>query len=70
MYDFKTGEERSDEFADMNDKYNYYDYLCQITYLNFSHYIQGGDIQFTVNVDTADNNYKVIIHLALKTVNF
>lgn len=70
MYDFKTGEERSDEFVDVNDKFSYYDYLCQITYLNFAHYIQGGDLQFTINVDTADRNYKAILHLALKTVIF
>lgn len=70
MYDFKTGEERSDEFVDVNDKFSYYDYLCQITYLNFAHYIQGGDLQFTINVDTADCNYKAILHLALKTVIF
>ncbi len=70
MYDFKTGEERSDEFVDVNDKFGYYDYLCQITYLNFAHYIQGGDLQFTINVDTADCNYKAILHLALKTVIF
>lgn len=70
MYDFKTGKGRSDEFVDVNDKFSYYDYLCQITYLNFAHYIQGGDLQFTINVDTADNNYKAIIHLALKTVIF
>lgn len=70
MYDFKTGEERSDEFVDVNDKFGYYDYLCQITYLNFAHYIQGGDLQFTINADTADCNYKAILHLALKTVIF
>lgn len=70
MYDFKTGEERSNEFVDINDKFGYYDYLCQITYLNFSHYITGGDLQFSTNVDTADRNYKSIIHLALKTVIF
>ena len=29
MFDYKTGQERSDEFIDDYDKFNYYDYIIQ-----------------------------------------
>ena len=38
MFDYKTGQERSDEFIDDYDKFNYYDYISEVTYHNLKYF--------------------------------
>ena len=38
MFDYKTGQERSDEFIDDYDKFNYYDYISEVTYHNLTYF--------------------------------
>ena len=48
MFDYKTGQERSDEFIDDYDKFNYYDYISEVTYHNLKYfYSKYNKIHFT-----------------------
>lgn len=70
MYDYKTGESRSNEFVDDQDRFDYYDYLTQVTYLNLKHYagITKG-IHFGP-IDINDKEHKFLLHIALRVAIF
>lgn len=63
MYDFKTGESRSDNFIDDSDKFNYYDYLCQVTLYNLNGLAEKNIINLEIE-DYTDPLEKFILHTA------
>lgn len=70
MFDYKTGQERSDEFIDDYDRLNYYDYISEVTYHNLKYfYSKFNKIHFT-NFDINSTEHKFIAHIALRTIIF
>ena len=70
MYDYKTGQSRSDNFIDEQDKFDYYDYLSEVTYLNLKHYaITDKGIYFN-DIDINNKAHKFLLHIALRVAIF
>lgn len=70
MYDYKTGGERPDNFVDEQDKFDYFDYLSEVTYLNLKYYADKMNGIYFGPMDITDKTHKFLLHIALRVAIF
>lgn len=70
MYDYKTGAERSDIFKDEQDKFDYFDYLSEVTYLNLKHYANKMNGIYFEPINITNKTHKFLLHIALRVAIF
>ena len=66
MYDYKTGGIRSNEFKDTQDKFDYFDYLTTVTYMNLNYYARTDSGIYFDSIDLNNRNHKLLLHIALR----
>lgn len=70
MYDYKTGGTRSNEFKDDQDRFDYYDYLSEVTYLNLKHQADSFNGIYFDDIDITKKEHKFLLHVALRVAIF
>jgi hypothetical protein len=70
MYNYKTGTFCTTEFLNEQDKFDYFDYLTEVTYFNLNHSANKHLGIFFDSIDLNNKNHKFLLHIALRVVIF